>query len=299
MRPKAVAMFVMALVSGALADAPSVVRMGRNVEIEERQVVDDAVSIGGDVTVKGAVRGDAVAIGGSVFLDESGFVDGSAVSVGGRIEGDTGGRVRGDIVEIGFPGAGALRGIPGGFMEGVFLGTRILAFIGFLALSLLLVALFPRGIQTVSQTVYQRAGKSFVWGVVGVLLIAPVAIVLAISIVGIVLIPLEIMLIIAAFILGYIAVAERIGARIVMALHHEEVPMIWRAAIGLFLLWLVGLVPFAGGLIKALASLFGFGAIIVSLIDYYRGRMKRAAAAPVSPPERGRTPGSGEQKPGE
>jgi hypothetical protein len=260
-----------AICLGGIVDAPSVVRVGRDVVVTERQFVEDAVSIGGNVTVRGAVRGNAVAVGGSVILEDDGYVDGDVVAVGGAIEGERDTRVGGDIVEIGVPGAGLLRGAPGGAWRGVFWGARLIGFIGFLALGLLLVALFPRAIDAVANAAESRPGKSMLWGVIGLLALAPLAVALVVSIVGIVLIPLEIVLYIAAFVFGYIAVAKLVGSRIAAGMRRGEIAVLWRTVIGLLALWLASMIPFAGLLIKSIVALFGLGAILVALFERYRG----------------------------
>jgi hypothetical protein len=82
-------------------DDDDIVRFGRNIRVRAgRKVKGDVVAIGGSVFIEGRVYGDVVAIGGSVVLDEGSRVKGDAVVVGGDLELLDGSYVRGDAVAI-------------------------------------------------------------------------------------------------------------------------------------------------------------------------------------------------------
>ncbi len=72
---------------------------GDSLVVEENEISDDVVVIGGSLDVLGEVRGDAVVVGGS--LDVDGEVDGDAVAVGGSLTLGDGARVGGDVVAAG------------------------------------------------------------------------------------------------------------------------------------------------------------------------------------------------------
>ena len=82
-----------------LVDLDNKVAFGSTVRIGEGEVVNDIVSIGGDVKVDGQVRGDAVAIGGDAKID--GRVTGEVVAIGGNVELGPEAEVWGDIVTVG------------------------------------------------------------------------------------------------------------------------------------------------------------------------------------------------------
>lgn len=92
------------------------VSVGAAVVIEEDQVVEEAVSVGGPLViagtvlgdsvvvgssaeVSGTVEGDLVAIGGSIYLESSAVIEGVATSVGGKVHRDDGAEV-GSIQEV-------------------------------------------------------------------------------------------------------------------------------------------------------------------------------------------------------
>ena len=87
-------------------------KMGTDVVVPEKQVLTDAVAIGGSVTVldEGQVTQDAVAIGGDVILKPNARVNGDAVAIGGQIVKEPGAMVGGEL------------GAPLGRLEGNQLG---------------------------------------------------------------------------------------------------------------------------------------------------------------------------------
>ena len=84
----------------APAEARDLVRIGGSVVVEEGEQVQDAVAVGGDVTVHGEVRGDAVAIGGDVIVKAGGQVGNDAVAVGGRLVMEPGAEIGGSEIEV-------------------------------------------------------------------------------------------------------------------------------------------------------------------------------------------------------
>ncbi|NLG16450.1 MAG: hypothetical protein GX556_03850 [Fibrobacter sp.] len=243
----------------------AVVSFGKDVIVKKDDRVNDAVSIGGDVIVEGEVGNDAVAVGGSVILHEGALVNGSAVSVGGEIRKGEGAVVNGDIVEVGLPWKRSGKEVWGQ----VFGGLRILSFLGFIALSILLVALFPRQIAAVSESVSLAWGKSLLWGFVTIFAVVPVAFVLAISIVGLVLIPFEFAAVLLFSFVGYTAIAHRVGLLLLRAAGRKNALMIWETLLGLVLLGMICWIPVIGMLIKFAAGILGLGAVVEA---FFRGR---------------------------
>ena len=83
----------------------------------------------------------------------------------------------------------------------------------------------------------------FLYGLLGIILVVPLAIMLAISIIGIALIPLEILAVFLAALIGYLAVAIIIGRRVLRALKKDNPAIILSAILGILILWFIGLIP--------------------------------------------------------
>lgn len=183
-----------------------VIVFGNNLEIYG-EVRGDAVAIGGSVRVDGGeVTGSVSAIGGSIELENGAKVMGEAVSVGGSVDLGDDVEVRGDVVEVPFVpslhfgswGSGWDRGRWDGdadFFD--FSPFRLVTraawkFFGLVLLALMacLVMLLARGpLERVERRVVAEPWKSGLVGLVAQVLFVPflvlVVVVLAISIIGI------------------------------------------------------------------------------------------------------------------
>jgi len=259
---------MVAFSSFASADDREIVRIGSDVLVEEGLKVGDAVAVGGNITVRGTVTGDVVAVGGSVILGSKAVVNGDVVSVGGAIEKMEGARIRGDIVEVGVPGVSSVvRALSKGKGRGWYWVFRIVSFVGLLALALLLVAIIPKPFASISDKVTASTLKVILWGLLGLGLTVPLTILLIISLVGIPLIPLEIVLLACAFLIGYIAVAQLVGTRMAAALKKPDLNILWMTSMGLITLWVVGFVPVLGWIVKGAVALLGFGGVVATLLS--------------------------------
>lgn len=249
------------------ASDKSIVKIGSDVRVEEDMRIEDAVAIGGSVYVDGVVDGDAVAIGGTIYLGDSAVVHGDAVTVGGRIEEAEGAMIYGSTVDVSSINIDSFfdnmdfshdfRGFPRAF--------KFISVIGLFALVILLSLIMPKELNKISTVVKNEPLQMFLYGLLGVILIIPIALMLVISVIGIALIPLEILAVFLASLIGYIAVAVLIGERILNALNNDDPNVIISAILGVLLLWLIGLIPFVGGLVKVIVCIIGFGAVIIAV----------------------------------
>ena len=266
---------VLALVFGfrslAGAEDRTIVKFWSDLVVEQAMRVRDAVVIGGHITVNGVVEHDVVAVGGSVMLGPESVVGRNVVSLGGAIDKSEGAEVQGDIVEVNIPAlASGLTSVFRDNWQGLRWAFQILAliaFIGFLALALLVIALLPKPVGLVSAAVENNTLKAALWGLLGMVMIVPLAIFLAVSVVGLVLMPLYGFLVACAFLAGYIAVAHLIGKKIMTALTRPDQPMLWEAFLGLIVLWAIGWVPIVGWMVNGVAGLLGLGGVIACLIS--------------------------------
>ncbi len=257
------------------AERNNIVQFGRDVFIEAHEHVEDVVVIGGDIVVEGEIDGDAVAVGGSIIVRDVGYIDGDAVSVGGRIEVDRDAEVDGEIVEISGADMFTHFDLWDEFdldEREVKWGFRIVKFLGFLALAVLLALLLPKQLKAVADTVAFRPARAGVVGSLGLLAIVPLLILLCISIVGIILIPFEFIFVFLAFIFGYISVGMLIGRRLFKAFDRFDMGPIPECVAGLVMLQLVGLVPIAGWLVKTVVYIGGFGGVLQALYQWQQSQ---------------------------
>jgi hypothetical protein len=217
------------------ANAKDKVRIGGDVVVDQGTEVKDAVAVGGSVTVNGKVRDSAVAVGGSVILGPHAVIGKDVVSIGGAVEQAQGSKIHGDVVELNIPGVSSIMPF---FFEDTssswFWTFKIVSLLGFLALAVLLVAVLPKPFNLITNNVQQNLGKIILWGILGLVVLIPLAIFLAISVIGIPLIALEVFLVGIAFLVGYIAVAQLIGDKIGALMKRPALSVIWLTVDGTF-----------------------------------------------------------------
>ncbi|MFA6170163.1 MAG: hypothetical protein WCW67_01495 [Candidatus Margulisiibacteriota bacterium] len=243
----------------------SLVKVGSSVVVPMGAEVKDAVSVGGNVTVYGKVAGDAVAVGGNVFMKETGKVVGDAVAVGGVVVKEPGAIVRGNSIEIAAPGVASAMTffVNGGILKGLVL-FKLLSFIGFIVLTMIMVSLFISQLGKVSGAIEEGLLRSFLYGLLILLLFLPITIVLAISLIGIMLIPIWVLLMAAAAFFGYFGAGHLLGKKTLNAFRIYNKSMMVETLTGVSLLFLVGLLPFIGFFIKFVACLCGLGAVYLT-----------------------------------
>jgi hypothetical protein len=121
-------------------------------------VKGEAVAVWGNIEIEGNVEGEAVAAGGRVVLHGAGSAEGEIVAVGGRVVRSGSGTVKGDVSEVPFfylPGQRSL----------VFPGTLI--FVGCnLLFSMLYLAAGRSRVEALAETMRKRMVASFVVGAI-------------------------------------------------------------------------------------------------------------------------------------
>ncbi len=264
----------------APAEARDLVRIGGSVVVEEGEQVQDAVAVGGDVTVHGEVRGDAVAIGGDVIVKAGGQVGNDAVAVGGRLVMEPGAEIGGSEIEVAGEAMSEALGwasvVPvlwGPLKAFYWLGKLV----GLLALGMLLLTLLPAQMEAVVTAAEQNAWKTAAVGLVGVLAIAPFLALLCLTIIGIPLIPLVITAVAVALLFGYVGVGYLVGRKLPWEALKGRSPLL-ALALGMLLLSVASEVPWLGWLVFFAASLLGFGAVLRSM---FRRLRKTATPAPL------------------
>ncbi len=260
-------LWLIPIVAAASGDK-SIIKIGSDVTIEEGQRVGSVVAIGGQITVDGAVEKSVTAIGGSVVLTKTAVVKGNVFSLGGVIVMARDAEVLGNLTEINSDNlyetlATALSSEWEGW-SWIFAVISLSIFLVILFLALLIAALLPKPVRVISETIRQNTFKVILSGILGLVLIAPLALLLTISVVGIALIPLEVIFVVCSVLFGFIAVGRFVGARFLHLLRKPEPGIVRETFWGLVILWMVGWIPYVGWMVKAIALVIGLGATLVS-----------------------------------
>jgi hypothetical protein len=289
----------------------SLVRFGDNITVgRDERIEGDVVCIGGSANVDGEVTQNLTVIGGSLDLGPDAVVHGNVAVVGGALNRSPGARVDGKVDNVGvgarFPFGRPFQRRPfrqisrvGGF----FLTLSRIALLVLVAV--VIVALGPRIVETVGERAAAEPWRSGLTGFVAELLFIPLVIltvvVLAVSIIGIpllILVPFGIVLAVILMLIGFTAIAGRVGRWVAHRFHMTSGP---HAMVALGVLVLAGLTligriiglalgltgvvvgaPFtiAGFIAEYIAWTVGIGALILAWL----GRHHRTAAAPPAAP---------------
>ena len=264
-----VAAFLLILISGvAVAQGEGdiqIFKMGTDVTVLEKQVMTDAVAVGGDVTIlqEGQVTNDAVAIGGNIVLKPNARVGGDAVAIGGQIIKEPGAMVGGDEVVV-FSNAKPLIDRFGLFGT-IYLTNALFSLVSLIvvfAFGIFLLLLLPGHIKSITATINQHPFKSGMWGLGSIVAITLFVALFAGSVFGFLLIPITNLAFAVAGLLGAIATGLWIGKKL---LPHRETAFI-PFLVGMLIFAVIGLIPIAGGLIILMLNLFGLGAVLLSRV---------------------------------
>jgi hypothetical protein len=247
----------------------NIIRMGGDVAVAPRQTVENAHAIGGDVTIgEGArVTKTAIAIDGDVILEKNARVDGDVYAVGGEIiteQGATIGGASGTALDNGRWGTyGHRRRGIGNFFRYIFhTGFHIFNVAVVAILGVLLLLWRPNFLLNLAATVREYPLQCGLWGLGGLFAAILLIIFLAISLIGIPLLPLVGLGVTVAVILGNLGVALWVGQRIFTG---KERTTMQEFLIGMLILGLIGLIPVLGGLVLSMVNIFGLGALITWL----------------------------------
>ncbi len=263
--------FVLVIFSCSLtlaAESKSIIKIGGDAFVRDGETVAEVVTIGGNITISGNVDNDVVSIGGYINLKPGASVGGDVVSVGGTVIRAKGTIVGGEVHEIAMIGFEPIKkgfskmGL--GWVWGGAIVLRIITLIAFLALAAILTVIFEKHLAQAAAAANKGLWKSFLIGLLGMLLFVPIIGLLGISILGIPLIPLWALLFAAAVIMGYIVASDILGKRILTAAGKKNLPMIAEVLLGILIIGLAGLIPFIGWIVKSVALTIGLGGVILT-----------------------------------
>jgi hypothetical protein len=250
------------------ADSANIIKIGSNVTIEEGTKVRNVLAIGGQITVDGVVENHVVSIGGSIVLTRTAVVGGSVFSLGGIVVRGRGAEVYGNLTEINTDDISeAITKALSEEWEGwswIFAIVSLSIFLGVLLVTILTVFLIPKPVRLISSAIKEKPFKVTAWGLTGLVLVVPLAVLLAVSVIGIVLIPLEMAIVLFAVLLGFIAVSQLVGRKLFTVLKRHDQSLMRETIWGLLILWLIGWIPYMGWMIKMCAIVIGLGGVLLT-----------------------------------
>jgi hypothetical protein len=208
------------------------VAIAQDVRIErDEEVTDSVVVVAGSATIAGRVRDGVVVVGGNLTLTSTADVRGDVVLVGGQLTREAGAQLIGNVNYVSF-GEWSRRnfgwwpsvrfGNLGDFGRWLSLAGTLarVSLLGVLMVMLLIVARAP--VARVGRAALAEPLRAFIVGLAAEIFFVPLlvaaAVGLALTIIGIpfvaILVPIAIVLLVFAFVLGFTALACRLGESI-------------------------------------------------------------------------------------
>ena len=274
------------------------VRVNGTVDLAANDSVDTLVAVNSEAQVAGAVRDtlvvvnqtatlsgdvgrDAVAVNGTLRLEPTARIGGDVVLINSQLIQADGATIDGQVVQRSGAGIGAeFNRVAAAVSFVAWLGVTLLVAI----VALGWAALGGRQLSDVAGLLGARPGLAAVAALIFWIAVPVVAFLAFVTVIGI---PIGIALLLVVmpllWVLGYVTTGTRLGffladiRRTTPDLAHPYL----EAVVGVLILQLIGLVPIVGGIVVALAGLFGAGAIVVTAWRRIGARRTPAAMPPL------------------
>lgn len=251
--------------ASAAASPHDIAKIGADAVIEEGTTVGDVAVIFGDLIVNGTISEDAAVIGGNLKVGPTGKILGDSAVIFGRIIKSPGAEINNNVVEIPLCGKTCLHNwefpILSLFAMGI-LGLAML--VGFFVVFLLISLVFTDRVGRSSFYIQTFPWKSLLYGFASSILIVPAILLLVVSIIGIPVIPLFIIVLLAASFFGYATMCQLVGLKFFKAIKKSGRHMFWEVIVGFVIIGIVVMIPFVGWIAKTLVWMTGLGATVAT-----------------------------------
>jgi len=298
-----------------------VLRIGQDYTLKAGETAREVFVVFGDVTIEGRVNRDVVVILGTARLGGAAVIDRSLVVVGGNVQAIEGAQIHEDLfvagggldapagfgpsgqyVAVGSSALGTrLRAIVPWLTNGLLLGRPIvpdlpwvwtIAFVFFL-INLLLNVVVDTPVRASAAALRATPLSAFLTGLLVLLLFGPVCMLLAVSVVGIAVLPFLVCAMLIAVVIGKVAFARWLGMTVVHQDEPENRLQSFRSfLLGSAIICVAYMIPVLGFVTWGLAGVFGLGASTLAFSSAYRRenpkqprKVKGATPPPAAPPE--------------
>ena len=142
------------------------------------------------------------------------------------------------------------------------MGQALAKFVVFFLVGLLLLAVAPARLDRVTASLTRAPVRDVLVGVLGTLAMPVLTVLLVVTVVGILLVPVQLIAILVAGILGYTALALFIGRA--LPIRTEKATAVVQLAVGTAIVVVISEIPFVGILAMVTAWFLVFGAVLRS-----------------------------------
>jgi uncharacterized RDD family membrane protein YckC len=293
------------------------IRVGQNYVLRDNESVRDVVVVYGTATIEGHVRGDLTVVFGSLQLGKAAVIDGSMIVVGGTAKVEPGAMVRQNLAVVGGGIEGPPDFLPGRdhlvigsrellaraevvvpwLTQGLLMARPIAPSVGWVwsvvlvvfIVSLLLNLIFLDGVRNCTRTIAAKPLRAFLAGLLVLLMIGPLSVILAASVIGLAVVPFLLCAVAIAWTLGKVGVAAWIGGSVIgMRVPETRMQSVVAFVVGFAVIIFTYVVPVLGFMIWGLVGVMGLGAATLAFTSAYR---RENPKTPKSPPAGSPPPG--------
>jgi hypothetical protein len=232
-----------------------------------RTIDHSITSIGSSVTVPAdeEVKGDVTVVGGDA--DIAGRVDGDVTVIGGTLTKEPGAEITGDSNQVGTTLAAYVPFVPHASSHLARENRELMLWLAYSVIVVIAFLIFPVRVRAALDRVEHHPGLSAGVGVLALVAVFPIMFLLLISFIGWPLIPVEILAVFAAILIGHAALSMLIGRRLYELILPRTTPSPLAALVlGLIVVSAAGIVPVLGPLVMGLVWLVGLGAAILAFV---------------------------------
>jgi uncharacterized RDD family membrane protein YckC len=290
-------------------------RVFQSYTLKAGETAQSVLVIANDATIEGHVTGDVLVVLGHAQLARTAVVDGSFVIAGGTGAIADGAQVHGDVVAVGgldappafsprgsqmvvgtMPIGERVRGFVPWLTRGLLFGRLIVPDLGwvwvvagvFFLVNLLLNLMLDGPVRASAAALHATPLSAFATGLLVMLLAGPLCLLLAVSVIGVVVVPFFVAALIFGTIIGRIAFARWIGASIVPQGDCANRAQSLRSfVIGSIVMAVAYMIPVLGVLMWAIAAVFALGGAAQAFVRAYRRenprQPRKAKAATITP----------------
>ncbi len=253
-----------------------VVVIGGDAQIDG--TIDQSLTVvGGSAQINGSVGREAVVVGGGVTVGPKAHIGRHSVFIGGPFAIDPGASINHDTTQLELGDwEGTLGWARPWVLHGLLWGRLLTLenpwpwFVGgaFLIFYALLLALFPKAVASVVEALETRPVASLVAGLLGMVLWAPLLVLVAITVIGVVVIPCFPVAIVLLLLFGKAGFLCFVGRNVTTP--GKPRPWFFTLAIGGLVLAVAYMIPLLGLLAFFVATLIGFGGAILAVCGTFK-----------------------------
>jgi len=260
----------------------------KDIYVAEDEVLDNVMTFGGDILVKGKINENVIAFGGTITIEgevgevvlgfgsevtlkSSAIIKGDVVVLGGELHRESGVVIRGDTVyfnasedvtEFLKEGLGGVIGIS--LIPFLLIIKLITLFIWFI-LAVIFAAVFPRQICLASAQIRKSFWPIIGTGLLSLIIFSGLVILSAFLCFVIIGIPILISLITIGIIIkifGRVILFHFFGDSLARAFGSKQPSILLSVSLGFLLVGLISIIPILGSLFSFVLSIIGWGVVI-------------------------------------